>query len=263
MPGKNLSHKMFLQTIPISLLSVMVEFKREKKRNQSIKLRCLKCDHHCVGELMPNGDVVSCHLSWHLCTGSSCMAHCTAFVPQQCESNKRKIDFDYRNSVDADLMHCVESKITSKAASFSPADFALTGTNNGPCEPESLELAPSSSDPDVASLDNLNCQTLYHGNAPVVCRENIANALNITNIPTSQSHGQVDTMKLSEVNLTDDVHPSEEVDKVDPIYVGVNPSNIHPISHKLTAEVELMNLLRKFCAPFAPSSLFLSGPFGA
>ena len=183
------------------------------------------------------------------------MAYYTAFVPQQCKSNKRKIQFDYRSSVDADLMHYIESRITSKAVSFSPADFALTGTDNGPCAPESIEFAPSSSDANVINHDNLNRQTIYHGNAPVVCRENIANAVNPTNVLTSQSHGLVDAIQLSEANLTDDVQPTEEVDDVDPIYVGVNPSDIHPISHELTAEVELMNLLRKFRAPLCSFKL--------
>ena len=89
----------------------------------------------------------------------------------------------------------------------------------------------------------------------MVCRESIANALNTTNVPAPQSHGKPDANELSEANSTDDVHPIEEVDEVDPICVGFNPSNMHPLSHELTTEAELMNPFRKFRVPLCSFKL--------
>ena len=160
----------------------MVQSKAKRRKiTQSLNLQCLKCDHDCVGFLLPNGVVESYQLSRHLNSRPSCMAFYTVHVPQRQNHNKRTLPFDFSTSVKSDLTQHIETKIMSKTTSFTSSDFALSGTQNGPCDFQNFDIPSHTSDPNVMSHQHLNKQTLYHGNTPVVCRQNISSALNNSN----------------------------------------------------------------------------------
>ena len=119
----------------------MVQSKAKRRKiTQSLNLQCLKCDHDCVGFLLPNGVVESYQLSRHLNSRPSCMAFYTDHVPQRQNLNKRTLPFDFSTSVKSDLTQHIETKIMSKTTSFTSSDFALSGTQNGPCDFQNFDF---------------------------------------------------------------------------------------------------------------------------
>ena len=171
----------------------MPRTKSRKHQIQSVKVRCQNpnCNKACKGRIKRNGMVAAPGLSNHLSSSPACLNYYTKNV------TRLKDQFDYRCSVVSqknNALHQLRKEQTS--LSFSPNDFALTGTSNGPCSPTFFDTDKPSQDNKI-SHSTLNTQTLYRNNRPNVCRTNIEATLSLYSSKagnsTSKIHNNIDS----------------------------------------------------------------------
>ena len=235
--------------------------KRSSEETINLTVFCRQCKRIFDARLhLPHKRVESRNLTRHITSSPPCLAYYSQYEQQKKNSfdftrSLNKNDIYFANQKKRKQLH--SSSGNSSGTSLSKANtsieavaFDLTGTANGPCSPHRLGFSPSKSRSIVHS--NLNRQTLYTGNVPLVCRKNIESSLN--------QHRQFEASAISTPHSlpTFEIDSESESESDESIVQGntssiatidINTSPVSSVKISLTAEIELMNILRKIKAP--------------
>ena len=136
----------------------------QRRTKVQVTVSCLYCNKAFEKSYIyfgSNTKIVCSGLSQHITRKESCYQYyMTHFLT-------KNGDFDFIHSLSASDLQEHREKFMSKRANttFSPSDFGLTGTSNGPVPVNHSGF----------HKPNLNKQTIYDANQPQVSREVIAN----------------------------------------------------------------------------------------
>ena len=149
---------------------------RKKQGRRSFTLRYLNCNRQYIGNYFHDGKITG-RLNSHIFRSPICYdyyAKRKLLIEQTGDPRLSTsiVNNDDQQSPAKKRRMVVDSSSTHQ---FTPTDFGLTGTTNGPCPPKLLGIKPSTSN----KIDHtrMNLQTLYVGNQPSISRENIETAL--------------------------------------------------------------------------------------
>ena len=140
---------------------------KKKQQFRPVTLRCLNCNKQYNGNYYHDGKITG-RLNSHIFRSPICYDYYSKrklFIEQTGDPRLSTsiVNNDDQQSSSKKRRVVVDSSI---AHQFTPTDFGLTGTTNGPCPPKLLGIEPSTSN----KIDHtrMNLQTLYVGNQPSI-----------------------------------------------------------------------------------------------
>ena len=178
---------------------------KKKQEPREVQLRCLCCNNQYTGQYHHAG-LIKSYLNRHIFSNPLCQQYYTTndlfFLGSPDLSSSIVDDNDKPSSAK-------KQRIVVTTHQFSPTDFGLTGTANGPCKPMHVGIQSSTSN--KINHNCMNAQTLYVGHQPSILQENIEAALqNMQKNP----HAHADTSSLDLIDLTGNSSSTPRSDEV-------------------------------------------------